>query len=1003
MDHLDFKSIISSGYINNEIEFMFNNYKIDNKLQYTQFIKVLDYLKHKNLSDKLVLKHINQLDITFSSDKANYRITIDGIDNINRTIAPISNKRNHILFTILLAKLKNYPDKNITIMKKERIFVQDFDEYDIRLRISTESPLTESDYDILHLIDEQDRFRIRFRLKNRLSLELINNKNLKLSIDATSVKSSERIDNLATKTDSYEIEMDLTKFTNNIDLDFIKNELIKIKMVMEQNQFVISNSEKKLVIENYKNLVYGKDFDRIIKGPYSMQSVSLEIQHVAEYLIHKYSVDDKADGDRMFLFISSNKIYLISTNMDIKFTGFTSSHYDNTLIDGEYIYLKDYNKFLFLGFDLLFINGNDMRQESDLFTRLKLLNDVFKTIFNITYNIDDKYVGDKFELKNLVEFEKQKVDEYIKNMKNELKNNNNNIVILQKKFIFPLGISDCEIFAYSQIIWDGFKQAPYNLDGLIYTPLNQLYTNKPRDIKYNIYKWKPPSHNSIDFYIRFERDSNTGQILNIFDNTQSSISENRVYRICNLFVGRTINNIEKPIPFLKDKKLNECYLYLDNNEIRDVEGNIIMDNTVVEFAYNNDPLIDPKFRWVPLRTRYDKTESVILYKRKYGNNEYAAMSVWNSINNIFTYNDIIQLSNPETFSTQIELISSKIDRFIIAAQRQKDVYYQIKSKLASVQRQYHNWIKSIIIYMYASPKYVNGKLTRMRLLDTSIGRGGDIPKFFWSKPSIVVGLDPDLNGIIDPTDGALSRYTNLRQKMPGCPPMHFINANFTIPMNLADQSKSIINMSAKNKTMLSDFFDKKKYKFDVINCQFAIHYFFESETTSNNAFQNFNDLLDTNGYILITTLDGDLIFDKLSKGEIVSYYTDEEGKKKKFFEIIRKYSPELDSINKPGIAIDYFNATYRVEDDYETEYLVSKEYLVSQFAKYNIRLVDTMSFEELYEMSRDFFDKAAINEAERQTKNYLMTTGSFYNLNDSINNASYQNSRLYRFYVFQKN
>ena len=40
----------------------------------------------------------------------------------------------------------------------------------------------------------------------------------------------------------------------------------------------------------------------------------------------------------------------------------------------------------------------------------------------------------------------------------------------------------------------------YKLDGLIFIPLNQKYTNKNSEIKNKIYKWKPPNDNTIDFY-----------------------------------------------------------------------------------------------------------------------------------------------------------------------------------------------------------------------------------------------------------------------------------------------------------------------------------------------------------------------------------------------------------------------------------------------------------------------------------------------------------------------
>merc|ERR1712146_98200 len=77
-------------------------------------------------------------------------------------------------------------------------------------------------------------------------------------------------------------------------------------------------------------------------------------------------------------------------------------------------------------------------------------------------------------------------------------------------------------------------------------------------------------------------------ILNLFDNSDNEKVENKVYRICNLFVGKTQNSIETPVPFKKNENLHQAYLYLEDGAVRDIEGNIIQDNTVVEFYYNND-------------------------------------------------------------------------------------------------------------------------------------------------------------------------------------------------------------------------------------------------------------------------------------------------------------------------------------------------------------------------------------------------------------------------------
>ena len=74
------------------------------------------------------------------------------------------------------------------------------------------------------------------------------------------------------------------------------------------------------------------------------------------------------------------------------------------------------------------------------------------------------------------------------------------------------------------------------LDGLIYHPLNQKYTTNAKDNKFVEYKWKPPTKNSVDLYITFEKDPKSGKILNVYDNSVDENVRNKPYRIVNLFV-----------------------------------------------------------------------------------------------------------------------------------------------------------------------------------------------------------------------------------------------------------------------------------------------------------------------------------------------------------------------------------------------------------------------------------------------------------------------------------
>ena len=65
----------------------------------------------------------------------------------------------------------------------------------------------------------------------------------------------------------------------------------------------------------------------------------------------------------------------------------------------------------------------------------------------------------------------------------------------------------------------------------------------------------------------------------------------------------------------------------------DIEGNIINDGTVVEVIYVNDASLPHQYRWKILRTRWDKTESVHKFGRRYGNAQRTALAVWRSITN----------------------------------------------------------------------------------------------------------------------------------------------------------------------------------------------------------------------------------------------------------------------------------------------------------------------------------------------------------------------------------
>merc|ERR1711916_54121 len=91
-----------------------------------------------------------------------------------------------------------------------------------------------------------------------------------------------------------------------------------------------------------------------------------------------------------------------------------------------------------------------------------------------------------------------------------------------------------------------------------------------------------------------------------------------------------------------------------------------------------------------------------------------------------------------------------------------------------------------------------------------------------------------------------------------------------------------------------------------------------------------------------------------NKGDkINSYYTD-EGK-------------------KTGLAYEAHISIFKEEDKYDTEFLVSKDYLIQELKnKCNLQLIETQLFGNIYEDQRYFFKTIISNEESKDnSRKYL--------------------------------
>jgi SAM-dependent methyltransferase len=238
--------------------------------------------------------------------------------------------------------------------------------------------------------------------------------------------------------------------------------------------------------------------------------------------------------------------------------------------------------------------------------------------------------------------------------------------------------------------------------------------------------------------------------------------------------------------------------------------------------------------------------------------------------------------------------------------------------------------------------------------------------------------------------------------------MTFMLADGGARLNVEDQLKSIGGMDDKNKESLKyvfgNTFNDKCMKFDIISSQFVLHYMLKDDTTFGNLCDNINRLLKSSGYLVFTTMDGDMMHKEFKKndGKIESYYTDREGKKQKFLGINAKYDLSQD-INRTGIAIDMFNASFMEEGTSFIEYVIPSKFIIEKFKeKCNLELVEEENFGNIYHIFEKFFKETAIYEEELRTRKYFEETSQYYDLKDEVNRASFELTRLSKVYVFQK-
>jgi hypothetical protein len=770
--------------------------------------------------------------------------------------------------------------------------------------------------------------------------------------------------------EKYEIELEVlnNKVGAGTDYSIITNTLPKtlrkaiiyVLSGLQNTNYPIPYSEIKKVGDDYLKLVYGKEYNpkmrmkpKMFLGP---SSSTLQMSNIAPLnddtvipnIRKDYTVTEKADGMRKLMYINDDgKIYLIDTNMNVQYSGSITKNVDlrQTILDGEHILHNKKGDFinLFAAFDVYIINKKDVRANSF-----------------IPPPLDDKkeVILEKYRLPLLINI--------IKNMSaiSPINDKPSPLRIENKKF--EADGPNKDIFQCCNTIIDQQKQGlfEYEVDGLIFTPSYYgVASNKPGEAGplnkpswEHSFKWKPAEFNTIDFLVTTKKDPNGSDdfIGNIFQEGTNTTAYDQLsqYKTLILRVGfdekrhgyinpcadvmndklpsyngdittkENDRDVYKPLPFYPtspfDVEASICNIMLQTDEsgnkrLFTEENDVFSDGMIVEFKY--DFKRENKWRWVPLRVRYDKTEE---YKKgfpQYGNAYHVANNNWHSIHNPIT---------EKMIRTGLDIPEETVD---------DDVYYNRVSGKSSTRalRDFHNqYVKKLLVTSVAKKGNT--------LIDYAVGKGGDFPKWINAKLSFVFGIDISQDNIENRVDGACARYLNYRKDYKVMPDALFVRGNSSRNIKDGDAlysekakqvTKAVFGEGPKEKDKLGlgvyKQYGKASEGFNISSCQFAIHYFFEDKKTINNFLRNVSECTKVNGYFVGGCYDGTAIFDALrgkSVGDSLTIL--EDGKK--IWQVTKGY--DRDSFDNDetslGYPIDVYQET--INKPFR-EYLVNFEYL----------------------------------------------------------------------------
>ena len=248
-------------------------------------------------------------------------------------------------------------------------------------------------------------------------------------------------------------------------------------------------------------------------------------------------------------------------------------------------------------------------------------------------------------------------------------------------------------------------------------------------------------------------------------------------------------------------------------------------------------------------------------------------------------------------------------------------------------RSFNNWVKASMINKYCK-KLGKG----VAVLELCCGKGGDLDKYFMNNIKLFVGADISKESLKNAMD-RLEKIKNEKYK-----------DNFRIKCIFIKD-----DLSSPDNRFLEKI--NKNYYFDLVSCQFALHYHFQNEKRLNAFLTNVSSRLCEGGYFIGTIIEDNVIVKRLRNRKKI---TENKYLKEKFtfgneYYSVKFSQKHFDIKNGPfGIKYGFYledsidNRDEEGKIKYVEEYLIVFNEFVELCKKYDLYLVEKENFTKFY-------------------------------------------------------